>query len=881
MEESGIKEQKLNLIDKFRKKWIIRKIQKAQKCDAYLKIKDSKIKYDREIMEIAWDFASESEIRKFTPVFQKEKANEDVNLLKYCDEQVQKEVFKEKSWVVPWCSELAQIDIGRKNPEKIKNCNEKVQRSIVMQDNKMLSYCDLKTQTQILEDKPTLILYCNEAIKRKILDKADPESLEWKTMIENSDLETLKSMTEGEKGKNIRIKWLNKSNQKMEDIISMMNYGYGDIQYLSKDKQQQFFEYRNLLERYELKGSGCNEYCLTRNCEKYFGKDCISDNFRQKYGQKKYAQYKLLIEDLYSEPPKYTDETKSRILNMFFREETLIQKIEPQKIKRCLEEEDNKKALFKEIIEEAYGNEALKILKEREGLDLENVVNTEIFLPQVLNNFREGFIQDLLSYDFEKIDDFIKIVKNPEDLKAFKFYYDRMSENLGENAVTMQMCMERYEEYSEILKEASEVNLNDEQMQKLEQLCSWRRNIAEITKIEELPQLEEKMQKALLEQEKNRKERGEENHVLVNKRIFGDDILLKDVENESAIYDLDNLTEEEKKKLTETEKEAMQLLRCRWIEIPIGMGELLKAINENIQIAPIFLNIYKAINKVKENDMEEFKGKVTDKEKIELAIRDEKYDVKKLIVDEIEVIDLGNMKTNFAIHKLFHPIGNSYIGMIEKMPQLKEYVSYDKKEGISTISARPKTEEMENEDNNGNYQYVYWDFSDNEVMGLHMGEGNLDAKVSHASRKIKPIVFNSGEVPLKRYSECKRGTEIAFYRRYRSHSRIEKEGHGGKVMPSAILGDPKNPVIIKIAQERFGKPIPILCKRGMLQDQKDIEAIKEAIKIANGEIEIPFYLNLQKIYEEEGIRLGEIQEEATLLRNTQQQEKDREKGEKE
>lgn len=74
----------------------------------------------------------------------------------------------------------------------------------------------------------------------------------------------------------------------------------------------------------------------------------------------------------------------------------------------------------------------------------------------------------------------------------------------------------------------------------------------------------------------------------------------------------------------------------------------------------------------------------------------------------------------------------------------------------------------------------------------------------------------------------KLGTEIAFYRRYRNHSAIEREGYGGKVIPDAVVLDVTVDNIISIKQA-FGKLIPFVVSRGSLSDEKDVQKYRKTI----------------------------------------------------
>ena len=91
-------------------------------------------------------------------------------------------------------------------------------------------------------------------------------------------------------------------------------------------------------------------------------------------------------------------------------------------IESCyLATEDNQE-LFYKLFENAYGDKALQIIKSRPGLNPFTINSFEIFRPEIINNFREGFIHDLLSYNIKGFSNFLMISKNDEELNLFIDY---------------------------------------------------------------------------------------------------------------------------------------------------------------------------------------------------------------------------------------------------------------------------------------------------------------------------------------------------------------------------------------------------------------------------------------------------------------------------
>jgi len=152
----------------------------------------------------------------------------------------------------------------------------------------------------------------------------------------------------------------------------------------------------------------------------------------------------------------------------------------------------------------------------------------------------------------------------------------------------------------------------------------------------------------------------------------------------------------------------------------------------------------------------------------------------------------------------------------------EHYWDYEGKYGISTISASGINSNGEDH-NFYTGQYVYWNFEDNEVVQLSIGDGH----VSHKAKEIK--AGSQPGVPLKDYKLGAHFGEIAFYRRKRTHDAIEKSGHQGKFAPDAIICEPTKENMQKI-KETFGEMIPIICPgRGYFQHygKNNIKAVIE------------------------------------------------------
>ena len=133
-----------------------------------------------------------------------------------------------------------------------------------------------------------------------------------------------------------------------------------------------------------------------------FSTDFILSKITELYGEDKAQKYKEFIKHVKNSESLFVND----IIKLFLQEKSnIIEKVAPEKIITFLEkvlinkkrQSDEEEAEyyneFFDIIKDAYGKKALEILKERPGLNFENIENMEIFCEEVLNNFSKGFIK--------------------------------------------------------------------------------------------------------------------------------------------------------------------------------------------------------------------------------------------------------------------------------------------------------------------------------------------------------------------------------------------------------------------------------------------------------------------------------------------------------
>ena len=172
----------------------------------------------------------------------------------------------------------------------------------------------------------------------------------------------------------------------------------------------------------------------------------------------------------------------------------IMEKNAPELIQQYLKEKSEDRdgrELFVEIITNAYGEKAKKILESRPKLDVHSINSLEVFDKNILGEFGESFVHDCISYNLRDFSEFLSVVKNPHKKEMFKTYYDTLVEIYGENVETMQKAISEYSYVEELLNEAENVELTDTQYENLISVLCSRRNQFNITTLSELQNYEQ------------------------------------------------------------------------------------------------------------------------------------------------------------------------------------------------------------------------------------------------------------------------------------------------------------------------------------------------------------------------------------------------------
>lgn len=636
-------ENLLNIIQSLQKNIILNRIKRLnidEAIEEYKKIANEEIRDSKDIKtEILNKISVREELALLPDNLQLELRDRNEEKLGYdiyspgdYSDSVQKQLYADGSVSLIELSNGVQRSLYEHGSVSLRELSDGAQRSLYEHGEVLLKDISDKCQIEVLSENPKLILDVSNDVRDTVLSDRTPDSIEWETLAKNmSDEDFNKLNLEGNEGnyeerekrrKNLERLWLRSASaDKFTDLAESGKLPFGHGFYLKElpiNIQEIFFKNVGNFDRN-------NGFNITNTLSRdLFSMELLNKMFIEKYGNAKFAEYKELISETYK---AYSSMNMAavRFIDHMFKENSIIENIPGKEYAEYVEckDEKEKKEKFDQMVKKAYGEKAYELVSQRKGLLLEDLDNAEILTPEIVDNFRPGFVHDLMSYYFEDIDSFIEIAKKPQDLKAFKNYYKNISGEIGENVVTMQACMERYREFRDLLVETSNSKLTIEEQDKINQITMWRKNLGQITTLKQLPMAENMLKNGLIEYLNIGY-----NYTKHGPLFSDDDILTKNFKRDSLIY------EYPQDLLTYHSKQLYDVLK-----------------NSKVPIVGMFLEETKKTINCKEKAMKEFsENVVTNKDKIEEAYKEGRDGVQIIKENGVEIIDLGQMKVCFAAH---------------------------------------------------------------------------------------------------------------------------------------------------------------------------------------------------------------------------------------
>ena len=278
---------------------------------------------------------------------------------------------------------------------------------------------------------------------------------------------------------------------------------------------------------------------------------------------------------------------------------------------------------FYKLIKNAYGEKAYEIVKSRPGLNVHTINSFEDFDKQILDNFGESFVHNLLNYNIKDHQELMGIIKDKRRLENFKTYYGVLSKVQGNNVETIQRAISEYNYFDKILQNVKDVEITEKQYENLIPVLCSSDNQFNINTLEELQNYEEISSKTIKQRIKDENGNGEKIKEIISGDILGFRKETADVRDYGyrlpEVTDLYNISlEKEKYKNLYTQDEIKMLDCLEFIEKeknPEILSELaLNLINEkNIQ-SPIIM--HKAVEKIMDHQTELFNSSLLTIEKM-------------------------------------------------------------------------------------------------------------------------------------------------------------------------------------------------------------------------------------------------------------------------
>lgn|GEM_PF-4621954 len=369
-------------------------------------------------------------------------------------------------------------------------------RKKVLIDNELFKKLSTTEKITLIKDKAKLISLCDLITIEENIKDISVEAVFSYAKMNNLELDKYYQLMQLKYYYNNQKEYIMAFSKYARDktdneLLEFLKYRSGATHYADILFQERIYKFRNDIFLEDLLYGDMSNYIHSVK----FSIPFIEAKFKKLYGEGKWDEYSSLFND------KDFVNTSDILFSIINEKNSIVLKNDSKKVvdffklmsKSDKSDYDNA-TLYNEFYN-LYGKEALYFLKERPGLNYSDVSNIEIFNPNVLNNFRKGFIDDLLSYNFGGYtNELVEICNNPEELKSFKLLYARFSAKLGENVETMLLTFSRYGEYKEILQEVTTTGIKDDStLEKIDALCMWPKNILNVKHVSKLDSLEENL----------------------------------------------------------------------------------------------------------------------------------------------------------------------------------------------------------------------------------------------------------------------------------------------------------------------------------------------------------------------------------------------------
>ena len=444
---------------------------------------------------------------------------------------------------------------------------------------------------------------------------------------------------------------------------------------------------------------------------------------------------------------------------------------------------------FYKLIKNAYGEKAYEIVKSRPGLNVHTINSFEDFDKQIIENFGESFVHNLLNYNIRDHQELMGIIKDKGKLENFKTYYEILSKIQGYNTETIQKAISEYNYFDKLLQHIKYVELTEEQYENLIPVLCSSDNQFNINTLEELQNYEEISSETIKQRIKDAN--GDLKKV---KKIISGDILGFRKQN-SCVRDygymigevtaLYNISLEKEEYRTLYTKDEIRMLECiLFIEKednPEILSELaLNLINEKRIQNPIIM--HKAVEKIMDHQTELFNSSLLTIEKMKELCKQEEGKENPKITKEI----LKNGLTKYVLKGIdFKFMPQNSFGM-----GLKDLIQYEGHMGCNNICTRLISQDTIKEQ--GYVMKLDYIYTSIKEAGGIQSFANSDANTDHVARRVHGVGGHKTKIDyniiensnLHGYSN-----EVAQNRNIKKNENVNNESMGGKILPDAYCGE--------------------------------------------------------------------------------------------
>lgn len=213
------------------------------------------------------------------------------------------------------------------------------------------------------------------------------------------------------------------------------------------------------------------KYATTAKYEFYLGvgRNIIERNFQEK-DESEITDIKKAFEECIGkktgnerEDIKIEQEVTEKYFNILklLNNERVIERVSKEDIINYMDSNMSYESICN-IVEKAYGEKAVSILRERPGLGIIDIPNFDIFEPEIMDLIGYGGVHTYLTYFMESKDVITEMVENPKMIEEYKKYRDVVKDFYPPSAIGLEDTMLSFRRHYDLLSQTFEGEITDE-----------------------------------------------------------------------------------------------------------------------------------------------------------------------------------------------------------------------------------------------------------------------------------------------------------------------------------------------------------------------------------------------------------------------------------